>query len=88
MSELERMLNESNSLLRSAYQIALRNGEKTNWDAFRGQLKKALDAQKESGLVQYTPSHRTWFARLGSLLIRLGERIAVIGSGKEEAHGR
>ena len=49
---LEKMLLEANDLLRSAYAIAQRNGEQTNWEAFRGQLKKALEAQHESGLTQ------------------------------------
>ena len=52
---LEKMLLEANELLRSAYAIAQRNGEKTNWEAFRGQLKNALDAQHESGLTQRAP---------------------------------
>jgi hypothetical protein len=51
---LEKMLLEANELLRSAYAIAQRNGEETNWEAFRGQLKKALDAQHESGLTPRT----------------------------------
>ena len=49
---LEKMLLEANELLRSAYAIAQRNGEQTNWEAFRGQLQKALQAQHESGLTQ------------------------------------
>lgn len=52
---LEKMLLEANELLRSAYAIAQRNGEETNWEAFRGQLKKALDAQHESGLTPRAP---------------------------------
>lgn len=38
-------LKEANGLLRSAHSIAERNGSQTNWEAFRGQLKKALDKQ-------------------------------------------
>lgn len=52
MNECKKLLLEANELLRSAYAIAQRNGEKTNWEAFRGQLKNALDAQHESGLTQ------------------------------------
>jgi len=52
---LEKMLLEANELLRSAYAIAQRNGEQTNWEAFCGQLKKALDTQHESGLTQLAP---------------------------------
>jgi len=36
------MTNESNQLLRSAYEIAKRNGENTNWPAFLESLKKEL----------------------------------------------
>mgnify|MGYP003439865807 FL=1 len=49
---LEKMLLEANDLLRSAYAIAQRNGEQTNWEAFRSQLKTALEAQHASGLTQ------------------------------------
>lgn len=35
-------MTEANSLLRSAYQIALRNGESTNWEAFRNCVYKEL----------------------------------------------
>lgn len=40
-------VKESNSLLRSSYQIALRDGNKTNWEAFRNQLHLALIRQHE-----------------------------------------
>lgn len=33
---------EANSLLRSAYSIASRNGEQTNWDAFKSAVYKEL----------------------------------------------
>lgn len=33
---------EANSLLRSAYSIASRNGEQTNWDAFKNEVYKEL----------------------------------------------
>ena len=49
---LEKMLIEANELLRSAYAIAQRNCEQTNWEAFRAQLQKALRVQHESGLTQ------------------------------------
>lgn len=35
-------LREANSLLRSAYQIASREGAKTNWELFRKALMKEL----------------------------------------------
>ena len=38
-------IKESNSLLRSALMIAKRDGEKTNWEAFRKQLEIALARQ-------------------------------------------
>jgi len=38
-------LEESNSLLRSAYQVALRGGENTNWDTFGRRLRLELDRQ-------------------------------------------
>lgn len=40
-------LTESNSLLRSALSIAERDGLETNWNAFRVQLKNALERQHE-----------------------------------------
>lgn len=51
----KQLLLEANELLRSAYAIAQRNGEQTNWEAFRTQLQKALQAQHESGLTQRAP---------------------------------
>ena len=51
----KKILLEANELLRSAYAIAQRNGEQTNWEAFRTQLQKALQAQHESGLTQRVP---------------------------------
>jgi hypothetical protein len=35
-------INDQNSLLRSAYQIAQRKGKDTNWEAFENNLKKEL----------------------------------------------
>lgn len=43
--DLRAEIYEANSLLRSAYQIAIRNGQETNWLAFIGQLEKALEQQ-------------------------------------------
>ena len=54
----ETMLLEANELLRSAYAIAQRNGEQTNWEAFRNQLKQALEAQHKSGLTQRAADER------------------------------
>lgn len=44
-TEAELELDEVNSLLRSAYQIALRDGKDTNWEAWRNQLFKVLKKQ-------------------------------------------
>lgn len=41
------LLLEANDLLRSAYQIAKREGDETNWDAFESRLKEALVKQGE-----------------------------------------
>jgi hypothetical protein len=43
--DLFKEVEESNGLLRSAFQIAERNGFKTNWDAWREQLSKTLNRQ-------------------------------------------
>ena len=45
--ELEEEVKESNGLLRSAYQIAKRDGKDTNWEAFRNQVYIALVRQHE-----------------------------------------
>lgn len=47
-----RLLEKPNELLRSAYQIALREGSETNWQAFTKQLKAELDREHQiiSGL--------------------------------------
>jgi hypothetical protein len=45
IEHLEAMLKESNDVLRSAAEIAQRNGKKTNWDGFRIKLAKVLLAQ-------------------------------------------
>lgn len=49
ISRLQKELaeGESNSLLRSAYQISLRNGESTNWEAFRSCVYKELVREHE-----------------------------------------
>lgn len=39
------MLKEANDLLRSAAAIAERDGEKTNWTAFRNKVKAGLKKQ-------------------------------------------
>ena len=38
-------LEDANQLCRSAYQIALRNGERTNWDGYRKALGESLARQ-------------------------------------------
>lgn len=45
-------LAQANSLLRSAYSIALREGKETNWEAFRNQLKNTLERQQELGILK------------------------------------
>jgi hypothetical protein len=44
---LKKELAKANSLLRSAYSIAEREGEKTNWWAFRMQLLEVLEDERE-----------------------------------------
>lgn len=41
----EALLNDANGLLRSAFAIALREGEGTNWDAFGRKVEQALHQQ-------------------------------------------
>lgn len=41
--------SESNELLRSAFQIAQRQGKDTNWEAFENNLKKEL--LKQAGFI-------------------------------------
>jgi hypothetical protein len=41
------LLGQANSLLRSAYAIASRNGVDTNWEAFKNQVEMALDSEHE-----------------------------------------
>jgi hypothetical protein len=40
-------LAKANSLLRSAYSIASRNGADTNWESFRNQVGKLLNDEHE-----------------------------------------
>jgi hypothetical protein len=47
ITELRFEVAESNGLLRSAFAIALRDGNETNWEAFRKQLDIALVRQLE-----------------------------------------
>jgi hypothetical protein len=39
------LIEKANGMLRSAYQIAKRDGEKTNWEAFRNQVMLILEEQ-------------------------------------------
>lgn len=41
-SELKKLLKEANSALRSAAEIAQRDGKDTNWDAFRSRIAAVL----------------------------------------------
>ena len=45
IAELRAEIKESNSLLRSAFMIAKRDGKDTNWEAWRKQLDDALSRQ-------------------------------------------
>jgi hypothetical protein len=47
MKEIERLLLESNESLRSAYQIARRNGKDTNWQLFGNKLLVVLTMQHD-----------------------------------------
>ena len=42
---LEEALREANEVCRSAYQIAVRDGRETNWDAWIARLEKSLRLQ-------------------------------------------
>lgn len=45
--KLRRLINNANSLLRSAYSIAERSGEQTNWEAFKNKVGQELNYQSE-----------------------------------------
>jgi len=45
MKKIEKLLLESNDALRSAYQVAKRDGKETNWPAFKNMLSGVLDRQ-------------------------------------------
>ena len=45
IKRLKDEVKESNSLLRSAFMIAKRDGKETNWEAWRKQLNIALERQ-------------------------------------------
>lgn len=47
-SEIEVLFAEGNSVLRSAFQIAARHGEDTNWAAFRNCVEAVLKNQHET----------------------------------------
>lgn len=60
---------EAHMLLRSAHEIALRNGEETNWDAFRRSVRKELfeqagiaDLNDEQTVLRVTCTARTYRA--------------------------
>ena len=50
---LQAALKDANDLCRSAYQVAKRNGRKTNWPAFRDCLRESLERQHA---VMYPPN--------------------------------
>lgn len=45
---LRKLLVEANDILRSAYQIALRHGDGTNWKAFIARSGEVLDHQHKA----------------------------------------
>lgn len=45
--KMRRLLNNSNSLLRSAFSIAERSGEHTFWEAFKNKVEQELKVQSE-----------------------------------------
>lgn len=47
IDKLMKMLGQANSLLRSAYKIAERQGRKTNWSAFQKRVHAALEKQHD-----------------------------------------
>ncbi|MCK5613711.1 hypothetical protein KAR91_68235 [Candidatus Pacearchaeota archaeon] len=59
-------MNESNELLRSAYQIALREGKDTNWEAFKQNVKTELtkapgiDPSSKQQVLRATITPRTF----------------------------
>ena len=54
--KLRAALQDANDLCRSAYQVAVREGRETNWNAFRDCLSESLDRQNR---VMYPPNART-----------------------------
>ena len=48
---MDERLKQSNSLLRSAHEIANRKGKHTNWSTFKKSLKKELLLQADEGIT-------------------------------------
>lgn len=61
--KLRTALKDANDLCRSAYQVAMREGHKTNWPAFRACLSESLDRQHR---VMYPPKDQGWKCDLGN----------------------
>lgn len=53
--QLHDALKSANEICRSAFQIANRDGQATNWEAFRGQVHKSLALQHR---VMYPQQYR------------------------------
>jgi len=68
MTEIERMLLESNDLLRSAKSIADRRGADTNWKLWASSLSAALRDQRD---VTNDIRHRKQFAETTECLAEL-----------------
>lgn len=67
---MTKLITEANSLLRSAYQIALRNGESTNWEAFKNSVYKELvrEHNKDTRTCQWKridDDNNTWAGECG-----------------------
>src|SRR5690242_11509449 len=74
-AKLLRMLEEANGVLRSAYQIATRDGLDTNWSAFKTTVENILTIQHEAGIRWNTrpqpapPEGEPNFAREADMLL-------------------
>jgi len=57
MDNAEELLREANELLRSAHTIASREGENTNWLAFKDRVYEALVKQANTlGMIPTAPN--------------------------------
>ena len=75
MENIVQELRDANELLRSAYEIASRDGVNTNWDGFKKQLEKILIRQAE--LLNRSPilNHAVHTAKVFKLPMVDGEYV-------------